>query len=87
MFSTPPKTNFIFSVTFNLSSANVFILDQSYNLSFGKGSTTFNGLKTSWEKWKTNVIIILISLMIFLNSFRHKYHDLNDIELVVYKCF
>ena len=36
MFSTPPKPNFNFSVTFNLLSANAFNLDQSKNLLFGK---------------------------------------------------
>ena len=36
MFSTLPKTNLIFSVTFILSSANAFNLDQSTILSFGK---------------------------------------------------
>ena len=36
MFSTHPKTNFNFSVAFNLSSANAFNLDQSIILSFGK---------------------------------------------------
>ena len=36
MFSTLPKTNFNFLVTFNLSSANGFSLDQSKILLFGK---------------------------------------------------
>ena len=36
MFSTIPKPNFNFSAKFNLSSANVFSLDRSKNLSFGK---------------------------------------------------
>ena len=36
MFSTLPKTNFNFSVTFILSSAIAFNLDQSKNLPFGK---------------------------------------------------
>ena len=36
MFSTHPKTNFNFSVTFILPSANDFNLDQSKNLLFGK---------------------------------------------------
>ena len=36
MFSILPKTNFNFSATFNLSSANTLNLDQSKNLSFGK---------------------------------------------------
>ena len=36
MFSTCPKTNFNFSVTFILSSTNAFNLDQSKNLLFGK---------------------------------------------------
>ena len=36
MFSSLPKTNFKFSATFNLPSANAFNLDQSENLSFGK---------------------------------------------------
>ena len=35
----PSKTNFNFSATFNLSSANAFNLDQSKNLSFGKELT------------------------------------------------
>ena len=35
MFSTHPKTNFIFSVTFSLLSANAFNLDQSKILLFG----------------------------------------------------
>ena len=36
MFSTLPKTNFSLSVTFILSSANAFDLDQSNMSSFGK---------------------------------------------------
>ena len=36
MFSTLSKTNFSFSVTFTLSSANAVNLDQSKILSFGK---------------------------------------------------
>ena len=36
MFSTLPKTNFNFSVAFNLSSANAFNLDQSKILLCGK---------------------------------------------------
>ena len=36
MFSTHPKTNFSFAVTFTLSSANAFNLDQSKNWLFGK---------------------------------------------------
>ena len=36
MFSTNPKTNFNFSVTFILSSADAFNLDQSKILLFGK---------------------------------------------------
>ena len=39
MFCTQPKTNFNFSVTFILSSASAFKLDQSRNLSFGKELT------------------------------------------------
>ena len=37
MFSTFLKTNLDFSVTFILWSASAFSLDQSENLSFGKG--------------------------------------------------
>ena len=36
LFSTLTKTNFNFFVTFNLSAANAFNLDQSQNLLFGK---------------------------------------------------
>ena len=36
IFSTLPKTDFNFSVKFNLSSANAFSFDQSKNLLFGK---------------------------------------------------
>ena len=36
MFSTLPKANFNFSVTFILSSSRAFSLDQCKNLSFGK---------------------------------------------------
>ena len=36
MFSTCPETNFSFSVTIILSSANTFDLNQSRKLSFGK---------------------------------------------------
>ena len=36
MFSTLPETNFNFWVTFILSSANAFNLDQYTNLLFGK---------------------------------------------------
>ena len=36
MFSTSPKANFYFGVTFMLSSANAFILGMSKILSFGK---------------------------------------------------
>ena len=41
MFSTLPKTNFNFSVTFILSSANALKLDQSKILLFGKGLKAF----------------------------------------------
>ena len=36
MFSTIPKTKFIFSVTLIVMSADILNLDQSKNLSFGK---------------------------------------------------
>ena len=36
MFSTLPETNFNYSVTLNLSSANAFNLNQSKNLTLGK---------------------------------------------------
>ena len=36
VFSTLPKTSFTFSVIFILSAANIFILDQSKSLLFGK---------------------------------------------------
>ena len=65
MFSTLPKTNFNFSVAFNLSSANAFNLDQSKILLCGKELNhghhqglneiskqmrRFNGLEhTSWS--------------------------------------
>ena len=39
MFSTIPKTNFNFSVSFISWSANAFNLDQFKNLSFGLGLT------------------------------------------------
>ena len=41
-FSTLPKTNFNFSVTFILSSENVFNLDQSKNMLFGNELTHYN---------------------------------------------
>ena len=41
MFSTLPRKNFNLPVTFILSSANAFNLDQSKNLSFGKELTLF----------------------------------------------
>ena len=40
MFSTLPKTNFGFSITFIISSASAFNLDQSKNLSFGRELTS-----------------------------------------------
>ena len=36
MFPIHSKKNFLFSVTFSLSSANVFNVEQSKNVSFGK---------------------------------------------------
>ena len=36
MFSTHPKTNFVFQIALNLSSAFAFDLDQAKILSFGK---------------------------------------------------
>ena len=42
MFSPLPKTIFIFSVMFTLSSANAFNLDQSKIFSFGKELTIYN---------------------------------------------
>ena len=42
MFSILAKTNFNFSVTLNLLSANAFNLDHSKNLSFGKGLTLYH---------------------------------------------
>ena len=41
MFSTLPKTNFDFSVTFILSSANALNFDQSKVLLFGKELTHY----------------------------------------------
>ena len=41
MFSNHPKTNFIFSTSFNFLSANAFSLDQSKILSFGKVKSHF----------------------------------------------
>ena len=45
MFSTLPKTNFNFSVTFILWSESSFSLDQSRNLSFSKGLMHLQKLK------------------------------------------
>ena len=45
MFPTFPKTNFNFSFTFILSSANAFNLDQSKILSFGKGLSLYQTTK------------------------------------------
>ena len=54
MFSTLPRKKFNFSVTFILSSASVFNLDQSKNLLFGKElylNPTFNNLvETAFQK-------------------------------------
>ena len=70
MFSTLPKPNFYFSVTFIKSSANAFNLDQSKSFLFGRELIwldlcypvlTFNGpkeedFKTFREKEKNAVI-------------------------------
>ena len=52
MFSTLPKTNFNFSSTFDLSSANAFNLDQFKNLSFGNELTLSNNRILDWSKLK-----------------------------------
>ena len=48
IFSTRPNTDFNFSVTFILWSANAFNLDQFKKLLFGKGLRSL--LKTLWGK-------------------------------------
>ena len=63
MFSTPPKTNFYFSVIFFLSSANAFNLDQSRILSFGKElsySISFR-VHISWQMNYSYVIRVVKS--------------------------
>ena len=50
MFSTCPNTNFNFSVTFILLSANAFNLKQSKNLSFGKGLKNLFSKVMSWSQ-------------------------------------
>ena len=46
MLVTIPRTNFNFSATFVLSSANTFNLNQSKNLSFGKELTLYHTIPT-----------------------------------------
>ena len=60
MFSTLPKTNFHFSVSFILLFASAFNLDQSKNLSFGKESND------SW--WKPYSICSLCPSVRYLSS-------------------
>ena len=50
MFSTLPKTNFNFSVTFILSPAYAFKLDQSEILLFGKELSVTQNLKSVSER-------------------------------------
>ena len=56
MFSTLSKTNFQFSVTFSLSSANAFSLDQSKLLSRGKGVKEFNSLTIAFQVLKVEIV-------------------------------
>ena len=57
MFSTLSKTNFYFSVTYILSSANAFNLDQSKILLFSNGFnplnnvTGYNVKHKDWLQW------------------------------------
>ena len=55
MFSALPSTNFSFSVTFILSFASSFNLDQSKKLSFGKG-LTFLHVKGPFYIWIQTVV-------------------------------
>ena len=45
MFSTLPKTDFNFSITFILSSANVLSFDQPKSLFFGNGLTLYQTMR------------------------------------------
>ena len=57
MFSTLSKTEIIIFVTFNLSSANAFNLDQSKTLSSGNGLKHTTDFKSMESKLKKTFII------------------------------
>ena len=78
MFSTLPNLNFNISLTFILSSANAFNLDQSKILSFGKG---INDLYVYKSYKFINFISILhidqyIKYEIVTNEILSRYHQL-----------
>ena len=56
MFFTYPKKNFCFYITFILSSANTFNLDQSKDLSFGKELMTIKLILFSFNTGFQNLI-------------------------------
>ena len=71
--SIHPQKNFCFSVTFILSSANAFNLDQSKNLSFGKELSICYAWKSILihfdTVWKCSMIKILLKyLSVILKS-------------------
>ena len=67
MFSTRPKTNFSFWVTFILLSANAFNLGQSINLSFGKELTLYLTYQYFYDPWAKP--FWLIDWMVFYAAF------------------
>ena len=57
MFSTNPKKEFLFlKLHFFLSSANAVKLDQSKNLSYGKG-LNFNGIRQKQSRYAFNTLL------------------------------
>ena len=70
MFSTLPKTNFYFSVTFTLLSANAFSLDQSKIL-FSKELRYRKSLRKKKEKYC--LLLSLYFKMLFFSQLYKKY--------------
>ena len=74
MFSTLSKRNFSFSVTFILSSANAFNLDQSEILSFGKELNLHHTIPT-FKTWQM-ALTLYRTILTFNNPKEEGYRNI-----------
>ena len=91
MFSTLPNRNFNFWVTFILSSANAFNLDQLKNLSFGIGLTLYQAINfytgPNWKHLQTaNQYFPLFPHNIFKRSYFQGCKPFPKRQALVFTC-